>query len=156
MNGNLKKAQLFYDQGIRFMHCAERSMGEKNDDGSISIIGGKYETLSSPTMVNTAFACELFLKSILILNNIDYRKIHGLKPLYDLLPNQGYKNFLKIEPSIGKTFEEEMEKHSLDFINWRYYMESPGNCRMSPTFTFILMNNLKILTKGLIDNVQLG
>ncbi len=152
MARNLERAKAFYNQGLRFMRCAERCMGEKNADGSITIIGGKYQTLSSPVMVNAAFSCELFFKSILILCDVDYHKGHGLKYLYDLLPNEEYKNILKNNSASGKTFEDEMEKHSNDFINWRYYIETPGEYSMDPMFTFILMSDLQALTKAIIDN----
>ena len=151
MNAAIKKAQHFYNQALRFMRCAERCMGSENDDGSIQIIGGKYQTLSSPTMVNSAFSCELFLKAILHLSSIDYKKSYGLKSLYDILPYDEYKEFLKVIPSSGKTFEEELDEHSQDFVFWRYYMELPGEYRMSPMFTFLLMNNLQSLSKALID-----
>ncbi len=151
MNTALKKAQYFYDQALRFMRCTERCMGTENHDGSIQIIGGKYSTLSIPTMVNAAFSCEVFFKAILNLFCVDYKKGHGLKYLYDLLPSEEYKEYLKISPSSGKTFEEELEGHSQDFVNWRYYMETPGEYQMSPMFTFLLMNNLQSLSKALID-----
>ena len=147
----LKKAQYFYDQGLRFMRCTERCMGTECDDGSIQIIGGKYTILSTPTMVNAAFSCEVFLKAILNLFSIDYKKGHGLKYLYDLLPNEEYKEYLKITPASGKTFEEELEKHSEDFVFWRYYMETPSEYQMSPMFTFLLMNNFQSLSKVLIE-----
>lgn len=147
----LKKAQSFYSQALRFMRCAERCMGTKNDDGSIQIIGGKYPILSTPTMVNVAFSCEMFLKAILNLFSIDYKKEHRLKYLYDLLPDEEYKEYLKIIPSSGKTFEEELDAHSQDFVTWRYYMEAPGEYHMNSTFTCLLMKNLQLLSKALIE-----
>ena len=147
----LKKAQHFYDQGLRFMRCAERCMGTENNDGSLQIIGGRYSTLSTPVMVNAAFSCEVFLKAILNLFSIDYKKGHGLKYLYDLLPDIVYKEYLEISPFSEKTFEEELEEHSEDFVAWRYYMETPGGYQMSPMFTFLLMKNLKSLSKALIS-----
>ena len=47
--------------------------------------------------------------------------------------------------------EEELDAHSEDFVAWRYYMETPGDYRMSPIFTFLLMNNLQSLSKALIE-----
>ena len=77
---NIVKAEAFYYQGLKFQECATRCMGERNEDDSIQIIGGKYQPISTPLMVNTAFACEIFLKALLITNNIDYNTIlHGSK-----------------------------------------------------------------------------
>lgn len=152
---NLSKAKAFYIQGKRFAQCADRSMGEITQDGSIKIVGGKYNMLSAPLMVNTAFACEVFLKGLLIAHGVDYKKLlkqrkgHGLKALYDLLPKEKYKEFLKIS---GKdTFDKKLEAHSNDFVNWRYYIENPGEYIMEPFFTCVLMKNLEIILGDIIE-----
>ena len=72
---NLSKVKAFYIQGNNFAQCAERSMGEMNEDGSIQLVGGRYGMLCPPVMVNAAFACEMFLKGILIAHGIDYKKL---------------------------------------------------------------------------------
>lgn len=145
----------FYIQGNNFSQCAERSMGEMNEDGSIQLVGGRYGMLCPPVMVNAAFACEMFLKGILIAHGIDYKKLlkqrkgHGLKALYDLLPKEEYKEFLKIP---GKdTFDKKLEAHSNDFVNWRYYIENPGEYIMEPFFTCVLMKNLEIILGDIIE-----
>lgn len=160
MKENIEKAKAFYNQGLRFLRCAERCMGDINDDGTIQIVGGKYIPLSTPTMVNAAFSCEMFLKSILNLHEIDYMKHlksgegHKLKSLFDLLPKQAYKDFLQI--GTAEEFDAKLTEHSGDFENWRYYMETPGEYRMSPDFTSILMNNLKTLTRAIIQTAEEG
>lgn len=151
---NLSKAKAFYIQGKRFAQCADRSMGEITQDGSIKIVGGKYNMLSAPLMVNTAFACEVFLKGLLIAHGVDYKKLlkqrkgHGLKALYDLLPKEEYKEFLRVPNK--DTFDEKLEAHANDFVNWRYYMENPGEYRMEPSFTWILMHNLQTLLEEVL------
>ena len=95
-------------------------MGEITQNGSIKIVGGKYNMLSAPLMVNTAFACEVFLKGILIAHGVDYKKLlqqkkgHGLKALYDLLPKEEYKEFLRVLDE--DTFDEKLEAHANDFV----------------------------------------
>ena len=152
---NLSKVKAFYIQGHNFAQCPERSMGEMNEDGSIQLVGGRYGMLCPPVMVNAAFACEMFLKGILIAHGIDYKKLlkqrkgHGLKALYDLLPKEKYKEFLKIP---GKdTFDKKLEAHSNDFVNWRYYIENPGEYIMEPFFTCVLMKNLEIILGDIIE-----
>ena len=152
---NLSKVKAFYIQGNNFAQCAERSMGEMNEDGSIQLVGGRYGMLCPPVMVNAAFACEMFLKGILIAHGIDYKKLlkqrkgHGLKALYDLLPKEEYKEFLKIP---GKdTFDKKLEAHSNDFVNWRYYIENPGKYIMEPFFMCVLMKNLEIILGDIIE-----
>ena len=157
---HIARAKAFYQQGCAFLRCAERCMGEENEDGSIQIIGGKYNILFAPTMVNSAFSCEMFLKAILIAHEIDYMERlhygerHELKPLFDLLPKQEYKEWLQI--GTEEKFEADLTKHSSDFKNWRYYMEKPKNGSMSPIFTFILMNNLKTLAASVAEAAEKG
>ncbi len=152
---NLENVKVFYNQGLRFFRCAERCMGDLNDDGSIQIIGGKYLPLSTPAMVNAAFSCEIFFKALLILFDIDYKKclkrgeLHKLKPLFDLLPEASGKEFLQV--GNADEFQQNLTEHSADFETWRYYMENPGSYHISPDFTYMLAENLKVLTKFHID-----
>ncbi len=148
---DISKAKYFYDQGLRFLRCTERCMGVENDDGSIEIIGGEYRTLSSPTMVNSALSCELFLKAILIAHGIEYGHTHELKDFFEMLPKREYKNFLIFEPSDGTSFYNNLIKHSNDYVEWRYYMEKPAEYHMDPSFTDILMHNLGTLAKRVIS-----
>lgn len=113
---NLSKVKAFYIQGNNFAQCAERSMGEMNEDGSIQLVGGRYGMLCPPVMVNAAFACEMFLK------------ISG-----------------------KDTFDKKLEAHSNDFVNWRYYIENPGEYIMEPFFTCVLMKNLEIILGDIIE-----
>ena len=152
---SVDKVKLFYNQGLHFLQCAERCMGEMDENGDVLIIGGKNQILITPTIVNAAFSCELFLKSILLLHGINYRKYlkhgkgHNLKNLYDLLPCKYYKTFL--ERGI-KNFEYDLSIHANDFERWRYYMERDDYSESDVRFIVVLMQNLKTLSHRIIDN----
>ncbi len=75
-----------------------------------------------PLSVNAAFACELFLKALLTLEGIEYKKLHLLSELFSNLPES-----TKI--TIKKEFANSGSKESVDglimtysnaFVEWRY------------------------------------
>ena len=49
------------------------------------------------------------------------------------------------------TFDKKLEAHSNDFVNWRYYIENPGEYIMEPFFTCVLMKNLEIILGDIIE-----
>ena len=55
--------------GKDFLNAAARCLGV-NEHGVIEIINdGKFITLAAPATINAAFACEMFLKALVILTN---------------------------------------------------------------------------------------
>ena len=155
---NKEKAIVFYHQGVLFSQCAKRCLGDVSGDGlTITLAGGKYWSLSTPAMVNIAFACEVFLKAILLFHDIEYMRClkhnerHKLKPLFDLLPKEEYKEYLRLGMD-NETFKTKLEEHSADFEKWRYFMENGNRVKVSPKFTLLLMCNLEELAGELIAN----
>ena len=81
-----------------------------------------------PEIVNSAFACEVFLKSLLFYNKIEYGKKHDLEALYGLLPAQhkGYiecellKQYGKLHNAFGISYLSNVSKA---FEVWRYSFE---------------------------------
>lgn len=84
-----------------------------------------------PAVVNAAFACELYLKALIIKSNASIKEIrrHDLHELYLLLPewqkerltNEYSKRF----PYPRKvSIEETFEIHKKVFETWRYIYES--------------------------------
>lgn len=82
----------------------------------------------SPCVVNFAFACELYLKYLLIIKNIYYGKSHGLNYLYELLDND-IKNKIKSEYQKYNSilnFETCINNHTKTFEEFRYMHEYTG------------------------------
>lgn len=75
---------------------------------------------------NIAFACELYLKSLLFYNNIDCRKKHDLLELYSMLPIQIKKELKELHPCSNSSkdkFELEIKELGKAFIVFRYSYE---------------------------------
>ena len=83
---------------------------------------------STPKMVNTAFACEIFLKALLVFNNIEYKHAHNLEKLHNLLPAE-YQQHIEqgIVARYGKTTDAfgipYVRRISDTFNDWRYSFE---------------------------------
>ena len=103
----------------------------------ITVRGSQYFCKTFPFVVNKAFACEVYLKLILIENNFDLKKMknHELHNLFKLYQNTDNKfksdliNFFKNKygNKIDELrFEEEIKKISKVFIKWRYIYEQAG------------------------------
>ena len=72
-----------------------------------------------PYIVNSSFALELYLKSILIANRIYYKSNHSLIELFKLIPD----NIKKILISNFNNLEEVLIKYNDAFIKFRYHYE---------------------------------
>ena len=80
--------------------------------------GNKYVTRIIPYIVNKSFACELYLKLILALFNINYNDLqprmrHSLFELYNKLPSNSKSIIFN-----------EIKKIEYVFMNWRYIHET--------------------------------
>lgn len=81
-----------------------------------------------PEMVNRAFSCEVFLKSLLVFSNADFKKKHELKDLWDLLSTE-IKDLVKKEIALRFEFTEKdgfedlLEISTNAFVRWRYVYE---------------------------------
>ena len=97
--------------------------------------GNKYVTRIIPYIVNKSFACELYLKLILALFNINYNDLqtrmkHSLFELYNKLPSNSkniiFNLYLKGSNQSNSIdfFENEIKKIEYVFMNWRYIHET--------------------------------
>ena len=79
-----------------------------------------------PSLVNLAFSCELFLKAILNINNVEYGRTHSLYDLYYKLPDvvkAQLNSTFKGKCAYPVSFEETMKVHSNTFPEFRYIFE---------------------------------
>lgn len=111
-----------------FVDCAEACELEPNHI--------KFRTKSHLTadMVNSALACEIFLKVLLVLNGTDLKtlkRIHELNKLWSRYKESDKKSALYIEIYINnqwfgaknKPFNNLLEESSRAFVDWRYIYE---------------------------------
>ena len=104
-----------------FCECADLAR-EKFSCENVDI-----EFLTVPSNVNSAFACEIFLKTILKIYDVKYVKGHELKKLFDNLPKelQDYVKQYFVNLHLWKDGFgiENLAKISKTFQKWRYIYE---------------------------------
>ena len=120
MIGNkLTDCQEMFRHACTFCECADMALDKfKHDTADI----GFYV---SPVTINSAFACEVFLKAILKHQDIKSTKSHKLRDLYEALPLE-LKEWIKNEVSGG--YPDMWTNLYLDnisnaFVKWRYNYE---------------------------------
>lgn len=91
----------------------------------MNIQQGETKYLIIPYMVNSAFACEIFLKALLDENKIRYGNTHELNKLFQKLPCNIKKYFIsKINV---EDFQGKLKKCSKVFEEFRYLYENIYN-----------------------------
>jgi len=82
-------------------------------------------------VINLSFACEMFIKCLLIIENSKYDYVHNLKQLFDILPDMlklniksDYKKLVSGKYMIHLSdFDHQLELHKRVFHQWRYYFD---------------------------------
>ncbi len=122
--GNNVDLSVCIDEADWFLYVAEK-INNLND----IICGGMY-----PFVVNMAFACELYIKAILIYksNNNKIEKSHDLKKLFETLPIDVQSNIKTIfsEKSDGD-LEIILPEINTAFVDWRYAYEKNVSANLS-------------------------
>lgn len=109
------------------------------------------EWYTTPGVVNAAFACEVFLKTMLKIHDIEVKK-HELKALYDLLPEHE-REWIKMATinNCGQWTDicgrEILAEMSDAFVKWRYVYEinifKEGSIRCDYGFLTAFRNALR-------------
>lgn len=148
-------AQDFYKQGRQFQEAAWRCFGQRNNDNSYTLISGKeIQQLFSPCVVNATFACEMFLKSLLVKLEIPYDRNkdgHDLYRLFCKLPADKQEVIAKFCSKDLNRFQTLLQQHHNDFVDIRYYIENIGWSEMSPITMVTLCENLSAIVNYLLQ-----
>mgnify|MGYP003304075436 CR=1 FL=1 len=130
MTGNIRFDSIrMFRHACAFADCAYFCEREPN---SIIIPTRWYTT---PSVVNSAFACEVFIKSLLIYNgmSLDEIKGHKLAVLWMTLEEKEQEITINIKSSINsifnkddKFFYDSLSNISDTFEYWRYIYEKNG------------------------------
>lgn len=105
----------------------------------------------SVTLSNIAFSCELFLKSLLYGFGIDFKNTHGLKNLFELLPQneQSYiEGNIKIE-NREIEFQLCLKEQNDAFVEYRY-MCGAKSIVGNPLFLLAFADILKFVHDALV------
>lgn len=103
----------------------------------ITFKGDKQITRIFPFIVNKAFACEVYLKLVLIVDDFDFMKIkrselHELLKLYENITEKFKEDFFRFflinygEKANKEFLENEIKNISNVFKKWRYIYEQNG------------------------------
>ena len=152
-------AEALFNNGREFQKAAARCLGV-NEDGAIEIAkDGLFISLPAPAVVNAAFACEMYLKALILKSGKRYptnRDGHNLKKLYDLLSKpiqrELYYFCVSKEDGAETIFINFLGSHSQDFVDTRYYVTKEGWQGMSPIAVYTYAFNLGNITKYLLSN----
>ncbi len=135
---NLK--DLIIQYGIK-----NHSQVKLNDHTLITAHGNKIISKQTPFIVNKAFACEIYLKLILLENNINFKDLkgkngHKLWELYSKT-NSDFKANLEKTMASKKfaNIDDKIKNISEAFINWRYIYE---NYEMIASLDFLFLDEL--------------
>lgn len=119
-----------FKHACAFADCAKYCEIEPNS------IEYRMQSHTVSGIVNSAFACEVFIKSLLVFHGISVEKLkgHHLKKLWDEFKTIDCKTALLVEKKMRETFTSE-NSHMFDelldnisnaFEYWRYIYEKKG------------------------------
>ena len=137
-NDKIFDCQQMFRHACAFSDCADFAMREF-DPKKINV-----EWYTTPATVNSAFACEVYLKALLLYCDIPIERQHKLKELFELLPDKTKKWIkLTVLNSYG-AWKDAFGFDLLDgisdaFVKWRY------NYEYVPQKTCSLNNNVSFL-----------
>ncbi len=115
---------------INQYNLKENSQVKLNENALATVRGNRIISKQTPFIVNKSFACEIYLKLILLENKIDFKDLkgkngHKIFELYSKI-NSDFKLNLQHEMCLKKftNIEDKIENISEAFINWRYIYEN--------------------------------
>lgn len=103
------------------------------------------------TLANVAFSCELLLKAILYGFGVDFSKTHGLKGLFEKLP-QDEQEYISKNIAIEnreKEFYLCLQEQDQAFPEYRYMCEAKA-MSANPKFLFAFAHILKFVYESLV------
>ncbi|OEY71725.1 hypothetical protein [Salegentibacter salarius] len=147
-----KRNELLYELADQFLELGKKGFERKTKD---------FEPQPFASLVNLAFAAELFLK-YLIEENSEKGWGHNLKKLFNKLDendrNTIYMSLIFSYSQKGRVDElkngkmtELLENHSNLFEDFRYLYENPGRAFKSDKVDFGFLMDFVVITKGLCD-----
>ena len=105
-----------FEEALTFIKVSEQL---ENDEETL--FGGIF-----PYVVNSALACELFLKTIIMINSTPRQIVreHELTTLFNSLPTEDQTNIKELfSRRMKHDFDSLIEEMSSTFVKWRYAYE---------------------------------
>jgi len=133
---------LLINNARAFKKSADRSLEEK------PLPNGQIEFLVVPAVVNLAFSIELYLKFLLVKNNISARS-HDLSELFNNLDSITQQKIINSTSYDENEFKSLLSKHKKAFIEWRYLHEVNTEIEAILVFMKKLSNCLEDIAKNM-------
>lgn len=122
--------QLMFEHASSFLMCA-KLCAEETESQKV-----RFDLLGTPEIVNLAFACEVYIKTLLKFYRIKVKKEHKLNELLAWLPDdvqyeikqQTFQKHPVYNYSTGKILTngfglDLLDLEANDFVDWRYLYE---------------------------------
>ena len=151
---NIQEAKAFLAHSLEFYAAFERT-------SEYWLVGDQIRSAHTPAIVCLAFAAELGLKSLHLIERGKYPRgpgAHGLVLLYEQLSEEtrhliaadGVPRYPQYVPP--KTFLDYLTDHDQVFLKWRYACEPGGNLVASEFFLKNLVLKIHSLAQHAIEN----
>lgn len=129
----------------KLFECREMFLQAQGFSKCAELVRNEGIECSTSVIVNYAFACEVYLKSLLCFYDIPFKKKHKLRDMYDLLSKKA-KEYIKLYAfdEYGSWDTCYLENISNAFVDWRYSYETVGIKRASmqiKTGFLVALNN---------------
>lgn len=129
---NLEASRRMFKHACAFLDCASFCQIEPNN------IEYRMSSHTVAGIVNSAFACEVFIKSLLVYHGENFEKLngHGLRKHWNTYKKKDREKALLVEQGIRQWFDSDNEKIFAEllkvcsnaFEQWRYiYEKSEGS-----------------------------
>ena len=140
-----------FKQACAFSDCARCCEVEPND-----IIEYRFNSHTVAGIVNSAFACEVFIKTLLVIHGVSVNEMRGkktrdgheLKRLWELFKKMDCKTATLVELQMQEIFNSNNKSMFYDLLDsisnafeyWRYiYEKDDGNTNINFLRTFRLL-----------------
>ena len=103
-------------------------------------------------LTNISFSCELYLKALLYGYNTDFGNMHGLKDLFEKLPND-IQNYVANNVAIDnreREFSLCLAEQNSAFVTYRYMNEAKA-ITAHPVFLFAFAHILQFIYEALTE-----
>lgn len=127
--------QVMFEHASSFLLCAELC-AEETERKKV-----RFDLLDTPEIVNLAFACEVYIKTLLEFYRIKVKREHKLNELLALLPDdvqyeikqQTFQKHPVYNYSTGKILTngfglDLLDLEANDYMDWRYVYEAKRGC----------------------------
>lgn len=141
-----------------FVRWAKKCLTEADAYYAISFrcIDMIFTDNSNAVLTNVSFACELYLKHLLLSQKINYKSEHSLDKLFNKLPSEMQESLKQLHPCTNTSidmFERELTDVAKAFTIFRYMYER-GNIAYNLQFLMELLFTLHTFTHDHINEFK--